>query len=417
MTTNDAQIDVLLRRYAGRPQSNSATEHLDADELNAFAEGSLPEASRSRYVSHLADCDDCRKVVSQLAISGGAVVAAEATRAADSPGYSWWKRFSGFFTPLSLRYAAFAVVLVTVVGVVLLVTRQQRQSNFIARNESTNQPQVSAVKPAEAAPPEAIYQQEKPKADQSSTTAQPETSPAVSKAESKAGEISPQPPAAPSKPEQETYGTTSPALAAKKAADPANTESSPSYAPPPPVETDRAQNVSREQQQNLPGQVASGPRKSEPSNDKFKMMDRSRGGEMSKDVGGQDDNRAMNQSQANVQRAADEKVTSGRDVDTLSSRARNAKESRAQPPATQSTGGGKRDGAEEAPETRSAGGRKFRRQGSSWVDSKFKSSMVLKSISRGSSEFDALDSGLRSIAQQLGGEVIVVWKNKAYVIK
>ena len=72
---------------------------------------------------------------------------------------------------------------------------------------------------------------------------------------------------------------------------------------------------------------------------------------------------------------------------------------------------------EKTPETRSAGGRKFRRQGNSWVDSKFKSSMPVKSISRGSSEFGELDSGLRAIAQQLGGEVLVVWKNKAYLIK
>ncbi|MDX6557731.1 MAG: hypothetical protein QOF72_780, partial [Blastocatellia bacterium] len=63
------------------------------------------------------------------------------------------------------------------------------------------------------------------------------------------------------------------------------------------------------------------------------------------------------------------------------------------------------------------GGRKFRRQGNAWVDAKFKSSMSMKSVSRGSSDFGALDSGLRSIAQQLGGEVIVVWKGKAYLIK
>jgi hypothetical protein len=68
-------------------------------------------------------------------------------------------------------------------------------------------------------------------------------------------------------------------------------------------------------------------------------------------------------------------------------------------------------------QTRSVGGRKFRKQGSAWVDQKFKSSMSLKSVARGSDEFDSLDSGLRSIAQQLGGEVIVVWKGKAYVIK
>ena len=52
-----------------------------------------------------------------------------------------------------------------------------------------------------------------------------------------------------------------------------------------------------------------------------------------------------------------------------------------------------------------------------WIDQKFKSSMAMKSISRGSDEFQALDSGLRSIAQQLGGQVIVVWKGHAYLIK
>jgi len=43
--------------------------------------------------------------------------------------------------------------------------------------------------------------------------------------------------------------------------------------------------------------------------------------------------------------------------------------------------------------------------------------MSLKNVSRGSEEFTALDSGLRSIAQQLGGEAIIVWKGKAYLIR
>src|SRR6267142_3147755 len=102
MTSNDAQIDVLLRRYARHSQSNSATEHLDADELNAFAEGSLPEGARARYVSHLVDCDNCRQIVSQLAISSGAVVKNEAEATGGIQRYSWWKRF---FSPLTLRYA------------------------------------------------------------------------------------------------------------------------------------------------------------------------------------------------------------------------------------------------------------------------------------------------------------------------
>jgi len=429
MTPNDAQIDLLLRRHAGQarpgqaePQTkrDSATGHLDADELNAFAEGSLPAAARSRYMSHLVDCDDCRKVASQLAISGGAVVAAEAKNTANPQGYSWWKSLSGFFSPLTLRYAAFAVVLVAVVGVVFLVTRQQRESNFIAQNEPTNQPQVSAVRPANSAPPAGLIQAEKGDADRSAATSTAAASPMVTKPESKVAEDFAPPPAPPPAPKagQETTEATSPMLAAKKAPEPVTAKSSPGYAPPPPAEVTRAGTISNERQ-NIPRDVASGPRKSESLSDKSKMIDRSRAGEMPKDSRADDGSyrAGLNQPRANVQREADEKAATGRDADTLASRNRNARESRPQAPATQSAGTGSRNASEEAPETRSAGGRKFRRQGNGWVDMKFKSSMTLKSISRGSSEFDALDSGLRSIAQQISGQVIVVWKNKAYLIR
>src|SRR6266550_7094224 len=143
MTSNDAQIDVLLRRYAGQSQSRTPAEHLDADELNAFAEGSLPAAARARYVSHLANCDNCRQIVSQLTVSGGAVVAAEASPS--GAGYSWWKRFSGFFSPLTLRYAAFAMVLIAAAGVVLLVMRRSRDSNLVAQSEQRQQIQPGAA--------------------------------------------------------------------------------------------------------------------------------------------------------------------------------------------------------------------------------------------------------------------------------
>src|SRR5438132_13777594 len=89
MSFEDTQIDVLLRRHAEHARSNSAIEHLDADELNAFAERSLPVAARSRCVSHLADCDDCRRLVSQLAISAGAVGKAEIAGPAAAAHVSW----------------------------------------------------------------------------------------------------------------------------------------------------------------------------------------------------------------------------------------------------------------------------------------------------------------------------------------
>lgn len=420
MTPNDAQIDVLLRRHAGQAKRKSATEqHLDADELNTFAEGSLPAAARARYVSHLADCDDCRKVASQLVITTGAVVAAEATTVGDPQGYSWWKKRSGFFSPLTLRYAAFAVVLIAVAGVVFLVTRRSRESSLIAQRDAADQQQVSAVKPAEPAGPQARTDQNALTQNKRSESASPfAATPMVSKneskdAESKVAESSAPPPP---KPEPETLKPASPALAAaEKAAEP---KSLPSYAPPPPGETARSE-TALSKRQGAPGDLASGPRKSESTSDKFKMMDRARAGETPRENRAQDDKTraGMSQPQANVQREADEKAARGRDAENQSSQDRNAKESRAQAPATQGAGIVRRTPAEEAPETRSVGGRKFRKQGNSWVDTKFKSSMVLKSISRGSSEFGALDSGLRSIAQQISGEVIVVWKGKAYLIR
>ena len=414
MTPNDAQIDLLLRRHAVQVKSKSATEqHLDADELNAFAEGSLPAAARSRYVSHLADCDDCRKVASELAIASGAVVAADATTVADSHGYSWWKTLSGFFSPLTLRYAAFAVALVAVVGVVFLVTRRPRESSLIAQRESADRPQTSAVKPAEPAGLQASTDQNAQTREKRSESASPTAvTPMLSKAdESKVAESS-APPAP--KPEQEISKAASPALAAEKNAEP---KSAPSYAPPPPEEITRSETASSKRQAS-PGDVASGPRKSESSSDKFKMIDRSRAADTPRENRAQDDNTraGLSQPQSNVQREADERAARGRDAEIQSSRDRNAKESRAQAPAMRSAGIMKRAPTEEAPETRSIGGRKFRRQGNSWVDVKFKSSMTLKSISRGSSEFDALDSGLRSIAQQISGELTVVWKGKAYLI-
>ena len=147
MTSNDAQIDVLLRRYAGQSQGNPATEHLDADELNAFAEGSLPAAARSRYVSHLVDCDNCRQIVSQLAISSGALPMTESETTTDAQGYSWWKRFSGFFSPLTLTYAAFAAVLILIVGVGFFVMRQRPAPTLVARNVQSQPAADSAVSP------------------------------------------------------------------------------------------------------------------------------------------------------------------------------------------------------------------------------------------------------------------------------
>jgi hypothetical protein len=66
------------------------------------------------------------------------------------------------------------------------------------------------------------------------------------------------------------------------------------------------------------------------------------------------------------------------------------------------------------------GGRQFRQQGNAWVDTAYTQGRATVNITRGSEQYRALtadEPGLRSIAEQLGGEVIVVWKGRAYRIR
>jgi hypothetical protein len=72
----------------------------------------------------------------------------------------------------------------------------------------------------------------------------------------------------------------------------------------------------------------------------------------------------------------------------------------------------------EAPSaTRSYGGRNFQRQGGAWVDTAYNSSRPTTNVRRGSEQYRTLvadEPGLRAIAEELSGEVIVVWKTRAY---
>src|SRR6266851_1227061 len=146
MQPEDSQIDVLLKRYGGHAPAGAPADHLDADELNAFAEGAAPATARSRYVSHLAECHDCRTLATQLSIAAGAT---------ETGGGSLWQKLTSFFAPPMLRYAAFAAVLVVAVGVTFLALRRQGDSRLVARNEQTAEKEVSAVKPGDPSAPEA----------------------------------------------------------------------------------------------------------------------------------------------------------------------------------------------------------------------------------------------------------------------
>jgi hypothetical protein len=74
----------------------------------------------------------------------------------------------------------------------------------------------------------------------------------------------------------------------------------------------------------------------------------------------------------------------------------------------------------EVVETRSVSGRRFIREGNAWVDIDYDSSRSTIRVTRGSDQFRALvadEPGIRAIADQLSGTIIVLWKNRAYRIQ
>src|SRR6266850_4096704 len=144
---NNNEVDLLLRSLArGRDESSldsdstsgdgnrTLSAHLDADELNSYAEGVVPVPARVRYTEHLADCDRCRGMVISLTQASG--ISARSKVLEQKGGLGFWQKLAALFSPLVLRFAVPALVLTAVIGIGLLAMWQQRtRHEFLARNQ------------------------------------------------------------------------------------------------------------------------------------------------------------------------------------------------------------------------------------------------------------------------------------------
>src|SRR2546423_11929001 len=148
VTPNEKHIDILIRRLATHSGPSNESRHLDADEMSAFAEGTLPEVARAQYVSHLADCDRCRKQVSSLALAAGAVTRTESL--ADKGEHrNFWQVLTALFALPVLRYATFGALFLIVAGVAFIALRPRAEPRaLVAANESKQQEALTAVKTA-----------------------------------------------------------------------------------------------------------------------------------------------------------------------------------------------------------------------------------------------------------------------------
>jgi hypothetical protein len=387
---NDNEMDLLLRSLArGRKQTawQSGSEdgeqvssaHLDADELNSYAEGVAPAPARARYMEHLADCDACRGILVGLSQAAGAANRFEVPEQKGGAGF--WQKVSQFFSPTVLRYAVPALVLTAVIGIGLVVMRQQKDFRFVAQNER----QV-------AAPPVVSSQPDSNggAAAKSDGTVQKQVSgknpekvkevPALERNETDAREDSSKPDASVMKAPAKDAGQ---ATGIATATESRPYASEPNAAAPPPPAPLRDAEKSAELAKARPAKREDQPRDQDEA---YRVQS--------------DDVHGPNRSRSNTDRPASQRgagVMGG---------------------ARGPSGMDKKKAGET--ETRSVMGRQFTREGDAWVDTAYESPRATVRVTRGSEQFRALvadEPGLRTISEQLGGVVIVVWKNRAYRIQ
>ena len=406
------EMDLFLRKLVresktspvseGNGTSDSVTEkHLDADELNAYAENALPASTRTRYTEHLADCTRCRQIVSQLSLAAG--VGITKTPAVAPAPFGLRAFLSSLFSPMVLRYAVPAVSLLAFASIGFFVLRSPtyqlaRRSPETATQAVQNQPASSPAfvdrysentntKAATGEPVENKAEAQRGLADDSKSNRQNTGKPkpqsvAVDQIQSESA-----PPNTNATPGQVAETVTvqeQPVVSHDKVA---QQKGAPATSPASGAATTTAAD----------DEAAKAPAKLVKEKESEKSANRSFGYAVG-GVGGPSNTK--NEVNATRSKMSEENapINGRRDVADKAE---------------------KKDDKDQK-ETRSVAGRRFRKEGSMWIDTAFDSSKRTVNVGRDSEQYRSLvadEPEIKTIAEQLSGEVIVVWKGTAYRIR
>jgi hypothetical protein len=379
------EMDLLLRRLSRRqdgamPDADPQIigEHLDADELSSYAENALPAAARARYTEHLAECTGCRELVVQLSSSLGVVVAEQPSK---TPEPSGLRNFlASLFSPMVLRYAVPALGLIVVAAIGLLFFNSGLRSSPEVAVQRNQTPLAGDVPPQSSSTPA------------QGLVNQVESSPKQSSRHS----VKPDPNAPAPLPNTPPSATIN--MEVKKEAPATKAEEQPAAA-----DTAAAQ-----------------PPKPHPTVDQFRVEAEGRKPVSAPQVAGA--------AKVATEKPSEQKKGEDRRADDEAASRSDPAKNTAPPAATVGSGrlraGIMRDGVEEKDkadaETRSVGGRRFRKARGIWIDTSYESGTGTTTLTRGSEQYRALvadEPTIKTIAEQLDGEVIVVWKGRAYRIR
>ena len=390
------EIDILLRKLSGKQNGNiaaadgnssaNAPEHLDADELNAYAENALPASLRSRYTEHLADCSSCRKIVTQLSFSSTAAIAQTPVEERAPSGLKTF--LASLISPMVIRYAVPAMAVLLVVAIAWIVVRRESTYDQVATivEQRQQEPRVEQPNAPTAAAPTTNEPAQVRKAESTGPSGQPQPTPAEGReAETSAGR----------KAQEESKAGD---VVAKKD-EPAKDE-----AAPPPVAAAPATGAGIAQ-----AKTASEVNRNEPDATKKKAeVDAANNQNV---IQQQQERRLYDQrSGPSEPKAVQRGQRSNNEVGNVS----RGRAKLAEP------GADKETSRDDQAETRTVGGHRFIKRGKIWIDALYESDSATTNVSRGSDQYRSLmgdEPGLRTIVDQLSGEIIVVWKSRAYRIR
>jgi hypothetical protein len=365
----DKEIDAILRRSAGGAavaSTAAASAHADADTIAAFAENALPDKVKMLYMEHFADCDGCRKQLSHAILLN---TGADATAAplisvpVAEVAVPWYQKL---FKTQNLALAMGAIVL-TFGGVLGYLVLQNRN----AGGNST----VSQITEQKPAPRDPYALSET--ANTAANTEAANTMPMAGVPVTNANSVANTPEGVMGRPDAGPRNNTSLDTDSVSDASP-ETEAQPGRPttvspPPPPVTTTDGTLKSADEKKEDSAKLAALPK----------------------------DLEITKRKEADDRRGRDAPPAPGKGVGP----------SRSGP--VQNTQTQLNNNAGEMPVSRSVGGKRFENRDGAWYDSAYRGQATIN-VRRGTDEYKNLDGGLRSIANNLGGTVVIVWKDKAY---
>jgi hypothetical protein len=366
----DKEMDAILRKARGDEVLTSAEAHLDADEISAFAENAVSDAARQRFTAHFADCTRCRKILSNVIVFNAEAeteTASSAVSVAAKTEKTPWYR--GLFAFPQIAYAMGALVLLFSGFFGYLILQNLPGAGISEVSYSTNTNAAPAMEKSAPASNSTVF------SAANANTASAPTNSTVQTNTSATSNSAPNLPsnssvsAAPPEKTSAVPETRAPAAEVQPVATPA--------AKP---QTKDADTIAGEDDKTLAKITPAAPI-DQPSAAGAARQERAR------------EDSSVKEAQKNEALSEQQKLKTTRSAPQTSKK--------------QDSGAG---------EMRSVGGKTFNNVGGIWFDSAL-GKQKQKTVRRGTGEYSKLDAGLRSIADNLGGTVVILWNGKAYRIQ